>query len=145
MLISFESHIVDEVVSRFDGKYTPDQIRDVYRASIGYINNLLKYTDNVSVRIPHVGEVVCNRNQMYARTKHIERLRMKGYGSHDLDVEYDALVKKISDADEYKSTHDVKRGTPLFKHYARMMRLDRLGYSFRELQKIQDVEFENNF
>ena len=75
--ISFESHIIDDVMDKTGGVYDRNQIRDVFRASISYANNLCTYTDNVSVSFPYVGDMVCNLHEMERRKHNLERLKSK--------------------------------------------------------------------
>lgn len=75
--ISFESHIIDDVMDKTGGVYDRNQIRDVFRASISYANNLCMYTDNVSVSFPYVGDMVCNLHEMERRKHNLERLKSK--------------------------------------------------------------------
>lgn len=63
-LISFESDIIDDVYKKLGGKYTKEQISDVFTSSVAYINNICRFTDCMSVVIPWVGEVICNRKDM---------------------------------------------------------------------------------
>lgn len=85
-LISFDRDIVDEVVRRSDGKFTKQQVEWCMKASVSYIHHLARYTDNISIRIPFIGYVICNLREMRVRRDKIRRIlsrkviviRMKG-------------------------------------------------------------------
>lgn len=140
--ISFESHIIDDVMKKTGGKYDRNQIRDVFRASIAYANNLCLYTDNVSVSVPFVGEIVCNLHEMEKRKHNLERLRSKveslfPYQKKELEV----ITKKISDIRSAYDRGDIKDGNMLVKYYKSSIFKSRKGYSFSEIQNIQEQEF----
>ena len=80
-LISFDRDIVDEVVRRSDGKFTKQQVEWCMKASVSYVHHLARYTDNISIRIPFIGYVICNLREMRVRRDKIRRIiviRMKG-------------------------------------------------------------------
>lgn len=143
-MISFESHIVEDVVRKTDGKYTPAQVRDLFRASVSYINNLCRYSDAVTVSIPYIGKVVCNLLEMKRRAHNLRRLESKTESlSAPQRHELEALDAKIPDVEEYVVRSHVKGGDALIKWTKPSIRRMRYGYEFSEIQKIQDIEFKN--
>lgn len=140
--ISFESHIIDDVMDKTGGVYDRNQIRDVFRASISYVNNLCTYTDNVSVSFPYVGDMVCNLHEMERRKHNLERLKSKveklsKYQEKELQC-LDIKIRMIKDA--YNSG-EIKGGDMLIKHNKLSIFKSRKGHSFSEIQNIQEQEF----
>lgn len=141
-LISFESHIIDDVMGKTSGKYSKDQIRDIFRASISYINNLCRYSENTSVSIPYIGTVACNLREMESRKRNLERLKTKvnSIMPHQL-TEAEVLQNKIVNALNYLKDNKVKNGDMLVKWNKKSIAKSRKGYNFKEIQKLQDQEF----
>lgn len=124
------------------GKYSKDQIRDIFRASISYINNLCRYSENTSVSIPYIGTVTCNIREMEARRRNLERLKTKVNSIMPYQLtEAEVLQNKITDVLNYLKDNKVKNGDMLVKWNKKSIVKSRKGYSFKEIQKIQDKEF----
>ena len=140
--ISFESHIIDDVMDKTGSVYDRNQIRDVFRASISYANNLCTYTDNVSVSFPYVGDMVCNLHEMERRKQNLERLKSKveklsKYQEKELKC-LDIKIKMIKYAND---SNKIKREDMLIKHNKLSIFKSRKGHSFSEIQNIQEQEF----
>ncbi len=141
-LISFESHIVDDVVKKAGGKYTASQVRDVFRSSVSYINNLCLYSENTEVSIPYIGKMVCNMVEMKNRHHNLTRLKNKiGCIADFQDKELFVLGIKIDDIYDYVKRNNVKNGNMLIKYNKSSIFKSRKGYTFKEIQSIQDQEF----
>ena len=124
------------------GVYDRNQIRDVFRASISYANNLCTYTDNVSVSFPYVGDMVCNLHEMERRKHNLERLKSKveklsKYQEKELQC-LDIKIRMIKDA---YASGEIKGGDMLIKHNKLSIFISRKGHSFSEIQNIQEQEF----
>ena len=74
-LISFDRDIVDEVVRRSDGKFTKQQVEWCMKASVSYVHHLARYTDNISIRIPFIGYVICNLREKIKAIEDMEGLK----------------------------------------------------------------------
>lgn len=143
-LISFESHIVDDVVRKTGGKYTPSQVRDLFRASVSYINNLCRYGDVLTVSVPYIGKVVCNLLEMRRRQHNLQRLESKfGSLSAPQRQELEGLNTKIRDLEEYAGRNQIKGGDAFIRWNKPSLQYMRHGYKFEEIQKIQDNEFKH--
>lgn len=142
--LSFESHVIEDVIKKTDGKYTYEQICDVLHASISYAINLCLYTDNVRVKIPFIGEMVCNVREMERRKHNLERLISKGivlypYQKKELEV----LGKKIEDIRAAQAAGEINPHSLLLIDRMRNLKLYRRGYSYSDIQKIQEEEFNS--
>lgn len=139
--ISFESHIIDDVFDKMGGRYTKKQIRDVFRASISYAYDLCKYTDNVSVSFPYIGDMVCNVREMRCRKHNLERLKSKGMILRPNQIrELEALTKKIADIEEAKADGRIARGDILWKNN-KCYSTTYNGVSYADAQRAQEEEF----
>lgn len=142
-LLSFDSHVIDDVVEKYGGEYTAQQVQDVFEASVGYITNLLRYTDVVEVRIPHIGSMVCNVHQMRWRYNLWTRRKEKGIElTKYQEAEYRALGEKIKDVDEYEKEHGRISGHPIFLHYPKYAAKRNNKELLRKAQNIQNEEFK---
>ncbi len=142
-LISFESDIIEDVMKKTGGKYTYDQINDVFLASLSYISNLCRYTDNTKVVIPHVGEVICNRREMDLRRKKLERIKARGKRLMDYEtLELKCLESKINDILSEEEKGNILNGDPLIKDNRRFIRYLKGKLKFENIQDIQQKQFK---
>lgn len=94
-LISFDSHIIDDVMRKVGDEYTRDQVEDVLNSSISYINCLCKYTDNVEVVIPGIGNMSCNLSQMDIKRRRLsKKLDKNKILSEEEAIELECLDKR---------------------------------------------------
>lgn len=141
-LISFNHHIIEDVVRRSGGKYTYDQVKDVFKSSVSFILNLATYTDNASISIPHIGRMCCNLGDMKKRLHNIQRLKDKSFILYDnQEAEYDSLIKKIDDLENDKKNGLLKRGSISSRANAVYMYDIRHGKSYDEIQTLQQQQY----
>lgn len=141
-LISFDRDIVDEVVRRSGGKFTKQQVEWCMKASVSYIHHLARYTDNISIRIPFIGYVICNLREMRVRRDKIRRIYVKEgdrYPDERMPIELDCLDKKIK---VIEGMEGLKNGDPLIRDNHEAMYQCRYGMTWEQLQDFQQQQFK---
>lgn len=141
-LISFDRDILDEVVRRSDGKFTKQQVEWCMKASVSYIHHLSRYTDNISIRIPFIGYVICNLREMRVRRDKIRRIFVKEgnrYPDERMPIELDCLDKKINAIEDMEG---LKNGDPLIRDNHEAMYQCRYGMTWEQLQDFQQKQFK---
>lgn len=133
MLISFEKNIVDDVYEKFEGKYTKEQIFDVFDSSVSYIHHLIRYEDAYFVRIPFIGMVAINLPELkiaqYRLTKK-HKLKQREV------IELENINKKIVYLESNRPSK--WRSHPIYKGIKRSIKNLRLGNTFSEVQHNQN-------
>lgn len=141
-LISFDSHIIDDVMRKVGDEYTRDQIEDVLNSSISYINCLCKYTDNVEVVIPGIGNMSCNLSQMDIKRRRLsKKLDKNKILSEEEAIELECLDKKIDDIKQYNNLNKIKKGDFKINRFFNYLRFLRHGLEFENIQDIQQKHF----
>lgn len=141
-LISFDSHIIDDVMRKVGDEYTRDQVEDVLNSSISYINCLCKYTDNVDVVIPGIGSMSCNLSQMDIKRKRLnKKLDKNQMLLDDETIELECLNKKINDIKRYNNLNKIKKGDFKINNFFSYLRFLRHGLEFENIQDIQQKHF----
>lgn len=141
-LISFDSHIIDDVMRKVGDEYTRDQIEDVLNSSISYINCLCKYTDNVEVVIPGIGNMSCNLSQMDIKRRRLsKKLDKNKILSEEEAIELECLDKKIDDIKRYNNLNKIKKGDFKINRFFNYLRFLRHGLEFENIQDIQQKHF----
>lgn len=141
-LISFDSHIIDDVMRKVGDKYTRDQVEDVLNSSISYINCLCKYTDNVEVVIPGIGNMSCNLSQMDIKRRRLsKKLDKNKILSEEEAIELECLDKKIDDIKRYNNLNKIKKGDFKINRFFNYLRFLRHGLEFENIQDIQQKHF----
>lgn len=141
-LISFDSHIIDDVMRKVGDEYTRDQVEDVLNSSISYINCLCKYTDNVEVVIPGIGNMSCNLSQMdIKRRRFSKKLDKNKILSEEEAIELECLDKKIDDIKRYNNLNKIKKGDFKINRFFNYLRFLRHGLEFENIQDIQQKHF----
>lgn len=141
-LISFKEHIIDDVLKKTGGRFTKGQVSDVLFSGIAYIHNVLRYTDALEVRVPFLGTVSCNAEDMKFRAKYLERIE-KDFGSmsENQSIEYNFIKGKVFDISYLKESGLIKNGNPLCGHYGERIHASKAGHSFEEIQDLQNKEY----
>lgn len=141
-LISFDSHIIDDVMRKVGDEYTRDQVEDVLNSSISYINCLCKYTDNVEVVIPGIGNMSCNLSQMDIKRRRLsKKLDKNKILSEEEAIELERLDKKIDDIKRYNNLNKIKKGDFKINRFFNYLRFLRHGLEFENIQDIQQKHF----
>lgn len=141
-LISFDSHIIDDVMRKVGDEYTRDQVEDVLNSSISYINCLCKYTDNVEVVIPGIGNMSCNLSQMDIKRRRLsKKLDKNKILSEEEAIELECLDKKIDDIKQYNNLNKIKKGDFKINRFFNYLRFLRHGLEFENIQDIQQKHF----
>lgn len=141
-LISFDSHIIDDVMRKVGDEYTRDQVEDVLNSSISYINCLCKYTDNVEVVIPGIGNMSCNLSQMDIKRRRLsKKLDKNKILSEEEAIELECLDKKIDDIKQYNNLNKIKKGDFKINRFFNYLRFLRHGFEFENIQDIQQKHF----
>lgn len=141
-LISFDSHIIDDVMRKVGDEYTRDQVEDVLNSSISYINCLCKYTDNVEVVIPGIGNMSCNISQMDIKRRRLsKKLDKNKILSEEEAIELECLDKKIDDIKRYNNLNKIKKGDFKINRFFNYLRFLRHGFEFENIQDIQQKHF----
>lgn len=141
-LISFDSHIIDDVMRKVGDEYTRDQVEDVLNSSISYINCLCKYTDNVEVVIPGIGNMSCNLSQMDIKRRRLsKKLDKNKILSEEEVIELECLDKKIDDIKRYNNLNKIKKGDFKINRFFNYLRFLRHGLEFENIQDIQQKHF----
>lgn len=141
-LISFDSHIIDDVMRKVGDEYTRDQVEDVLNSSISYINCLCKYTDNVEVVIPGIGNMSCNLSQMDIKRRRLSKKLDKNIIlSEEEAIELECLDKKIDDIKRYNNLNKIKKGDFKINRFFNYLRFLRHGLEFENIQDIQQKHF----
>lgn len=141
-LISFDSHIIDDVMRKVGDEYTGDQVEDVLNSSISYINCLCKYTDNVEVVIPGIGNMSCNLSQMDIKRRRLsKKLDKNKILSEEEAIELECLDKKIDDIKRYNNLNKIKKGDFKINRFFNYLRFLRHGLEFENIQDIQQKHF----
>lgn len=141
-LISFDSHIIDDVMRKVGDEYTRDQVEDVLNSSISYINCLCKYTDNVDVVIPGIGNMSCNLSQMDIKRRRLsKKLDKNKILSEEEAIELECLDKKIDDIKQYNNLNKIKKGDFKINRFFNYLRFLRHGFEFENIQDIQQKHF----
>lgn len=141
-LISFDSHIIDDVMRKVGDEYTRDQVEDVLNSSISYINCLCKYTDNVEVVIPGIGNMSCNLSQMDIKRRRLsKKLDKNKILSEEEAIELECLDKKIDDIKRYNNLNKIKKGDFKINRFFNYLRFLRHGLEFENIQYIQQKHF----
>lgn len=141
-LISFDSHIIDDVMRKVGDEYTRDQVEDVLNSSISYINCLCKYTDNVDVVIPGIGNMSCNLSQMDIKRRRLsKKLDKNKILSEEEAIELECLDKKIDDIKRYNNLNKIKKGDFKINRFFNYLRFLRHGFEFENIQDIQQKHF----
>lgn len=141
-LISFDSHIIDDVMRKVGDEYTRDQIEDVLNSSISYINCLCKYTDNVEVVIPGIGNMSCNLSQMDIKRRRLsKKLDKNKILSEEEAIELECLDKKIDDIKRYNNLNKIKKGDFKINRFFNYLRFLCHGFEFENIQDIQQKHF----
>lgn len=140
-LISFDRDIIDEVVNRSGGKFTKGQVEWCMRASVSYIHHLARYTDNISIRIPFVGNVICNLREMRVRRDKLLRIRERegGWPDDRMPIELECLDRKIK---VIEGQDGLKLGDPMIRDNHSSMYNMRYGLTWEELQDFQSNQFK---
>lgn len=140
-LISFDRDIIDEVVSRSGGKFTKGQVEWCMKASVSYIHHLARYTDNISIRIPFIGNVICNLREMRVRRDKLLRIRDRegGWPDDRMPIELDCLNDKIKVMEDLGN---LKEGDPMIRDNHASMYNMRHGLTWEELQDFQQQQFK---
>lgn len=140
-LISFDRDIIDEVVRRSEGKFTKGQVEWCMKASVSYIHHLARYTDNISIRIPFVGNVICNLREMRVRRDKLLRIRdREGEWPDDrMPIELECLDRKIK---VIEGQDGLKLGDPMIRDNHSSMYNMRYGLTWEELQDFQSNQFK---
>lgn len=137
-LISFDSNIFKEASEKSGGKFTPDQVMDVWEAAVAYIHHVLRFTAQVGVRLPFLGTMFVNVHEMISRRDKLLRIKTKAKNwDKKKQAELDAITEKI----EYLSQFDYKKGDPYIRHTSANIRSMRKGMKFEEIQNIQNKKF----
>ena len=141
--ISFEEDIVDDVFEKFGGTVSKSRIRYIFRSSIMYLVNSMRYTSATEMRVPFLGYLICNKGDMLIRYHYLERLRRRKTFSlpPDLKAEFEALEAKIAAIEEGERKGLYKRGD---KHIADMRNLRynlKRKMPFEAVEDLQDREF----
>jgi len=141
-LISFDSHIIDDVMRKVGDEYTRDQVEDVLNSSISYINCLCKYTDNVEVVIPGIGNMSCNLSQMDIKRRRLsKKLDKNKILSEEEAIELECLDKKIDDIKRCNNLNKIKKGDFKINRFFNYLRFLRHGFEFENIQDIQQKHF----
>ena len=141
-LISFDSHIIDDVMRKVRDEYTRDQVEDGLNSSISYINCLCKYTDNVEVVIPGIGNMSCNLSQMDIKRRRLsKKLDKNKILSEEEAIELECLDKKIDDIKRYNNLNKIKKGDFKINRFFNYLRFLRHGLEFENIQDIQQKHF----
>lgn len=141
-LISFDSHIIYDVMRKVGDEYTRDQVEDVLNSSISYINCLCKYTDNVEVVIPGIGNMSCNLSQMDIKRRILsKKLDKNKILSEEEAIELECLDKKIDDIKRYNNLNKIKKGDFKINRFFNYLRFLRHGLEFENIQDIQQKHF----
>lgn len=141
-LISFDSHIIYDVMRKVGDEYTRDQVEDVLNSSISYINCLCKYTDNVEVVIPGIGNMSCNLSQMDIKRRRLsKKLDKNKILSEEEAIELECLDKKIDDIKRYNNLNKIKKGDFKINRFFNYLRFLRHGFEFENIQDIQQKHF----
>lgn len=127
--------VVDEVYERLGGKYTREQIFDVFDASISYIHSIMKYTDNMAIRIPHIGHMWVNEREMMMRRDCIKKYMSDNMGKAPklMLSELENIDKRLKEIPE-----DLPRGHPLTCNVVRSRIMMRRNTTWDKLQKFQN-------
>lgn len=143
-LISFEDDILEDVYNKCGGKYTKQEIQGIYRATLSYAIDQLRFSDKISVAIPPLGHFECNLYQMQSRLKKLYKTRKrKNYTlAPHFKKEVEMLEYKIGLLEKEKAARKDKKHAIRFrsmKHYRyalkRQMPLDLL-------EDYQNAEFK---
>lgn len=98
--ISFEKDIVDDVLREYGDRWTRQQVTHCLRASVAYLNHLVRFTDYPVIRIPYIGYALCNVKKMRARLSLLE-WRERRFGLSSMDkVERSCLERKIAEIED---------------------------------------------
>lgn len=142
-LISFNSHIIEDVVKKSGGKYTYEQVEDVFNASTAFVINLMKYSDVMEVNVHPIGRVKMNLDQAKGRAGKLRRYIKRGMTlSKQQEAELEMLDARIKEVQEYLKDHKPIRNHMLFKSYKYHTYTIRKGDAFAKAQKIQEQEFK---
>lgn len=133
--MAYPNDVVDEVYERLGGKYTKKQIWDVFDASISYVHAIMKYTDNLSIRIPHIGYMWVNKREMEMRVEAIKKFISgnRGKASKKLLKELECLEERIAVIPD-----NLKNGHPLITNVVKSRVSLRSRRSWEEVQKFQN-------
>lgn len=133
--MAFSEDVVNEVYERLEGKFAKKQIWDVFDASISYIHTLMKYTDNMAVRIPHIGHMWVNKREMENRVSAIKKFIAGNMGKAPRKMlkELECLEKRISEIPD-----DMPNGHPLTTHIPKSRIALRKGKTWENLQNFQN-------
>ena len=139
---SVSKDIIQDVYEKFNGKYTEEQIEDVFNASLNYIYHLARFTDAIRINIPFVGYVEMNKDQMEKKY-----LRMSKYYGNQSEVwskgriaEFDALRKKIKDVSGIKGMY----GDTLTMSYAKHRYYIKSGDRMEDIEDFQNSKYKEN-
>lgn len=141
-LISFRRDIVDDVVRESGGRWTREQVNQCFMASIALIHHVCRYTDYLSCKVPHIGDMVCNLHEMVRRRRKLRRiLEEDGRLDERKSIELACLERKIPEAERLKASGEVRRGHPLVRHEVACWKMKRYGHPFEWFQDLQDTQF----
>lgn len=133
--MAFMEDVVNEVYLRFEGKYTKEQIWDVFDASISYIHSIMKYTENMSIRIPHIGHMWVNKREMMMRVQVIKKFMAgnKGKATKKMLKELEMLEKRIAAIPD-----NLVNGHPLVTNVVKSRMALKGGRSWDNIQDFQN-------
>lgn len=131
----FSEDVVDIVFDKLKGKFTKEQIFDVFDTSISFIHDTMRYTDVVSIYIRYIGFMSANKKQMVERKNQIEKIikSRKRRSFDSLNKELECLNKKIAiiDSPEY----DIR---PITSDINRSIYNMRMGKKWDDVQEFQN-------
>lgn len=145
-LISFDEDIADEVVERTGGRFTREQVLDVWRSYVSYVRGILAQTDCVRVIIPNLGVLENNVTMINRRLAMIKYIyRCKGRLRTNNVRERDNLLRKRDVILEESRKRSMK--DPAVVKNKRNINIKlrdmHMRYKWEEIQDFQAKEFEN--
>jgi hypothetical protein len=139
-VISFDSHIVDDVYNQFGGEIPRDLIERVFKCSINYFQQLQITSDKLAITVPFVGYLVASRSAMKKRLKRLRRVYEERpfFITPERKIEMECLEIKIKKANEiYKLD---RSHHPFFRNIHRLMG-KLFPYPYEQHETFQDKLF----
>lgn len=142
-LISFSRDIAEEVARESGGRFTKEQVMYCLDASVSFIHNALRYTDAMAVRIPYIGDVVCNLHEMEKRRDKLLRIRERtGSLNKYMGIELGVVERKIAVIRPMLERGVFMRGHPLIRKCRHNFKILRHCKSLEWYQDLQQCQFD---
>lgn len=95
-ILAFSCDVVDEVYSRLEGRYSREQIFDVFDASISFIHHTMTSSLTLSLYIQNLGYMLVSLPDMEKRLKTLEKKALTDVEKKEME----SLRKRIDDVRE---------------------------------------------